>query len=1593
MSTSNTINNHYNIIYERLFALKSWTNEQKRRLVEIIADWTNKYEHSMPAQLNNNLKCLRELITHKVVIAPLLPIETIFKVIQSDHIPAELWFDCLMNVVEVSSDNNNKNKILFDFTPVRIPTSSNMLNSYLSEQGSQNDDILDQSSIKDTTLTEQFFSLASSLTMSTSTWHKLLSEESLEEYQTRLLTNLEELYQLKWDKLSVESLRNTFTNSENFSNLSSIKKALFVIETIVVNRISIKSHIERIINNITKSSPNRWMNELNKIVNEQNKSKSLKKLLEELGEVNSFINLDNLEQQYKKVMKYYEKETIRMTSFDIQTQQNYIDEYYKIAVIIQAVYIFKQVRPRDIQILSLLLFIENERKKRGRLAQIRTGEGKSIIVAMLAVYLSLESSKKYVDIITTSEILAQRDTQEFASFYQMFNLTVGHNCHDPSENSNYNFDIIYGTVTQFAGDLLRTEFYLNKEVRGDRPYSTVIVDEVDSMFIDQREHFTQLASLTPGYKSLNIILKFIFVFFKKYNITENNEFIIKQENGFVKVDAVHFISEKLNDKQLIEFPEFRRSYIFFKLPKWVQSARRALYELQLDVDYIINKENEIVVVDYLNTGVSQINMHWSDGIHQFLQLKHNLRMTPERMCDSFYSNVTLFKKYKYLYGLTGTLGGKSSQKFIKKVYNIDVVIVPKYIDSIFDIYPNQFADNRQLWLEKIRIECHTIAITNHRAVLIICQTIRDANDVQSYLSSQHSNIKLYLRSDEHTKPEEVHPDDVIVATNLAGRGTDLKVLTSVVDCGGLHVIVTFMPNNSRVEQQAFGRAGRQGQPGSARLIIYKEYNNMISYSSEDEIQLVEYWKKKRDKFEKNNMNEAIKEVNRIEAKDRLLVRFLDVIHSRKDDLPFTDDILQPGFSSLRELWSSFCDQDASTADERFPVFANEIEQKLELAIATMKETLSQPYTPFPWHRDSEQYRTVHTANATCDALRQLIVHPKYLIMAGIKMLCMKNVFEREKRALTLYQQAINLDKQDFILHYNMVLCYIKNDQNSINEAIKELNIAVTLLSNEIERRKFLQIHDELSTQTSVDRSCIAELVYLEHVHSILRASQVQLCKFDEDKHEITCRSESWEVTLSSFENTHFNAIKKEIYAEYQEWYSEGLVWAFIFEIEPKRCWWKTIFIFVMGIGQIVGGAFLCLADQWKLGTLMVLNETFDIYTAVATKITNDFDLVNYFQQKVITYGLNLLCITSTVSNLVRPISSIEHVGIVGVAADSIHQLCTKGLDIKTLTNITLNSMKIADINKHVIDFLKQIPEQYKNIEALISSDFDQIINQGTSLTVNQFLGMVDNDSLFGGKTKEIFRIVQRHTPRMKYIYDGNNKALVSYALNTMDDILPNVPIIDTLCLALPYTLNSIVKKEIFDINSLFLSIIRQINSKNEEHKLETLDIVQKVLYSSDKWTTFEQNKDKLNTEICQLLHPAIEREQKLLDEYQQIMNNPQVLGGYCQIFKFSNVTFGTIQNKPRNLRREIRREQTNNRLLTQTIIAFVDELSKNSSNTTNSSKKVTDVFKEYLSDSIIRPIIENACEQEMDTNDEKLTDKFTKALIYIQEQQKEFDRT
>ncbi|CAF4120117.1 unnamed protein product [Rotaria sp. Silwood2] len=1138
MASSNTTNDNYNIVCDRLFSLKSWQYEEKSSLLNMIVKWMSLYRKLMPSKLETNLRHLRELLAERLVIEPMLPVETILKVIRSDEIPSDVWLDCLRAAVQAEMDDSrNSTSISFDFAPVIVPkvdfnrqisdSASNMQRTQLRDQDQS---AFDQLDLDDIYLTHQLLTSGMFSKMSTPSTPNLLAEidEPLDVYQMTLQENLAELSQLKWDQPAINTMRKRLKSPEILNDITSLKTALLVVETIVTNGISLRTHIERITDKIISHPAHQWMKELNKIVDEQGKAKSVHVLLEELARENPSLNISDLKNQYDEVMCYYHTETSQMTSAHFREQLKFRNQFHKIAVIIQAVHLFKQYRPRDIQILSLLLLIGNPGHDQGRLAQIRTGEGKSIIVSMLAVYLSLSPINKRVDIITTSEILAQRDAAEFSPFYRMFGLSVGHNCCDPETKPNYSVHIVYGTGAHFAGNLLRTDFYLKTEIRGNRPYDAAIVDEVDSMFIDQRQHYTQLASLTPGYKSLNIILRFIYSFFQKYNITENNEFVIGQNDGYYKADALKFIRGKMTEKELIRYSAYRQEYIYMKLPKWIKGAKQVLYGLTLNVDYVISKDGRIVVVDYANTGVSQLNMHWSNGVHQFLELKHNLRMTPERMCDSFFSNVTLFKRYQpHLYGVTGTLGGKDARNFIRSVYKINAFNVPKYIDSVFEIYTSKFSQVHEQWLNNICNECYTIAIRNGRAVLVICETIREAEEIQSVLRFQNMHLKLYLRSDlaEHVKPEEVHQGDVIVATNLAGRGTDLKTMTA----------------------QAFGRAGRQGQSGSARLILYHERIGQELDGRVDEATIVNIWKHARDEQEENEMKDGIAEVKRVEMKDKLLIRFLDIAHSQKTKLSFADDIFKPGFSSLRELWASIVDADEATAERRYSKFETEIQKRMMDSIAILNN-----------HSSEDAQNLI---NVQFQAVSQLIVHPKYFMYAGFHAFCTDNVNDRKSQALTLYRRALGIDPHDFIAYYNTVPCHIENSQTSVDTAIQAMNEAIRLLNQEIETRKILEIfHDPpMSDEGSkavcrrkeeiiraylsnsiflgswtIDQTSLAELIYLQIVHSTFEQSREQLRQFDESKHEISCEFKHWPETLECLKGTKFEPLINHINAEREE---------------------------------------------------------------------------------------------------------------------------------------------------------------------------------------------------------------------------------------------------------------------------------------------------------------------------------------------------------------------------------------------------------------------------------------------------------------------------
>lgn len=231
----------------------------------------------------------------------------------------------------------------------------------------------------------QFGLLPKTSTSSTSN-SSVQKEESLNVYQNILCENLNELSQLKWDRTTIILIGDRFMGPDIFNDIKSLKTALLVIETIVTNGISLRTHIERITDTIIACEAHQWMNELNKIVDEQGKAKPVDILLAELARENPSLNIHKLEDRYREVMKYYHDQTSQMASADFQQQLRFQNEFHKIAVIVQAAHLFKQYRPRDIQILSLLLLIENPSQGQGRLAQIRTGEGKSIIVSMCKLH-------------------------------------------------------------------------------------------------------------------------------------------------------------------------------------------------------------------------------------------------------------------------------------------------------------------------------------------------------------------------------------------------------------------------------------------------------------------------------------------------------------------------------------------------------------------------------------------------------------------------------------------------------------------------------------------------------------------------------------------------------------------------------------------------------------------------------------------------------------------------------------------------------------------------------------------------------------------------------------------------------------------------------------------------------------------------------------------------------------------------------------------------------------------------------------------------------------------------------------------------------
>jgi preprotein translocase subunit SecA len=456
----------------------------------------------------------------------------------------------------------------------------------------------------------------------------------------------------------------------------------------------------------------------------------------------------------------------------------------------------------------------------------------------------------------------------------MFNLTVGDNkdkkIYIKGIKECYSKDIVYGEVSQFQFDYLRDKYSKLDTLAGTN-CDIAIVDEVDSMLIDESSKIARLSTTVAGmdhfqfvyfciWNELNDLKEKIltingrtYLVFGNLSSIEGKltlEYASDNKEMYKRIDdLIAYIENPTNDLSKIcqeikiEIEDYLKKNLShyldllfkrkkFQIPvnffeyfnkqklKWINNAIEAsTYE---EKKHYIIQDGQIKPVDFNNTGVVQNSTNWSDGLHQFLQIKHNLKMTCESFTTNFLSNVGYFNySFKKIFGLTGTLGSPKARQVIQQVYNVDLINIPEQRKRQFLQLPSCILENERDWLNTIHMAA-MLEVKKKRSTLIICETIAHADRIAEKIKSKYrsSAVKLYTMNNlnQEKQIEKTVSGDIIIATNLAGRGTNIQT-NEIEKHGGLHVILTFMPNNQRVEDQAFGRTARQGQLGTGELIL------------------------------------------------------------------------------------------------------------------------------------------------------------------------------------------------------------------------------------------------------------------------------------------------------------------------------------------------------------------------------------------------------------------------------------------------------------------------------------------------------------------------------------------------------------------------------------------------------------------------------------------------------------------------------------------------------------------------------------------------------------------------------------------------------
>ncbi len=605
------------------------------------------------------------------------------------------------------------------------------------------------------------------------------------------------------------------------------------------------------------------------------------------------------------------------------------------------------LRPYDVQLIGAMVLND------GNIAEMKTGEGKTLVGA-IAVCLNALSGKG-VHVVTVNDYLASRDANELKPLYEFLGYSVGALSDavrdDDTRREQYSCDITYGTNSSYGFDFLRDNMVYDLKEKVQRGHHFVIVDEVDSILIDEAR--TPLIISGPtNHKNSNyvkaneIALKLVRgELIEPKNASEKptttGHFIVDEKNRAVSLtEDGHIKAEELFGVENLYSIENAM------LSHSLDQALKANYIFQKDVDYVV-KDDQIIIVDEFTGRLSE-GRRFSEGLHQALEAKENVAIQDESqtLADTTYQNY--FRMYKKLSGMTGTAQTEATE--FAQIYNLDVVSIPtnvavKRVDKSDLIYKSE--------REKFEAVCEKIKYYHEKGqpVLVGTASIEKSEKLHKILSDKKIPHTV-LNAKQHEKEGKIIADAgqkgaVTIATNMAGRGVDIKLTPEILALGGLAIIGTERHESRRIDNQLRGRSGRQGDVGESQFYLSLEDNLLRIFGSDRIKSIMERLGIKEGEFIESKMvtravENSQKKVEAMHFESRKhLLEYDDVANEqRKVIYAFRNDLLKEDYDITSKIDENRVEYVQNLLSElHITQLLNEDEFDYEQLIARLKEEL------------------------------------------------------------------------------------------------------------------------------------------------------------------------------------------------------------------------------------------------------------------------------------------------------------------------------------------------------------------------------------------------------------------------------------------------------------------------------------------------------------------------------------------------------------------------------------------------------------------------------------------------------------------------------